>query len=84
MFKNASMIGAMPGYYNPGDGVTVNFTPTRSFYVNAGVYDGNLARGVQTGLAPPQFNGYFFNIAEIGTNWLLGPGQHPGQFGAGL
>ncbi|MCA0305588.1 MAG: carbohydrate porin, partial [Proteobacteria bacterium] len=84
IFKNASMIGAMGGYYNPADGVTVNFTPTKSFYVNVGVYDGNLARGVQTGITPPQFNGYFLNVAEIGTNWLLGAGQHPGQFGAGL
>ena len=84
IFVNASMIGAMMGYYNPANGVTVNFTPTKSFYVNLGVYDGNRARGVQTGLTPPTFNGYWFNIAEVGVNWLLGEGEHPGQFGVGL
>lgn len=84
LFVNGSMLGAMPGYYNPGNGVTVNFAPAREFYLNVGVYDGNLARGVQTGLVPPTFNGYYFNIAEIGTNWLLGEAGHPGQFGIGL
>lgn len=84
IFINTSMLGVLPGYYNPGDGVTVNFTPTKSFYVNLGVYGGNLARGVQTGITPPQFNGYFFNIGEIGTNWTIGEGDHPGKFGIGL
>ena len=78
------MIGAMMGFYNPGNGVTVNFTPTKSFYVNLGVYDGNRARGVQTGINPPMFNGYWFNIGEVGVNWLLGEGNHPGQFAVGL
>ena len=80
VFVNSSMIGAMMGYYNPANGVTVNFTPTKCFYVNLGVYDGNRARGVQTGLNPPMFNGYWFNIGEVGVNWLLGEGNHPGQF----
>ena len=84
IFVNASMIGAMMGYYNPANGITVNFTPTKTFYVNLGVYDGNRARGVQTGLNPPMFNGYWFNIGEVGVNWLLGEGRHPGQFGVGL
>ena len=84
IFVNASMIGAMMGYYNPANGVTVNFTPTKDFYVNVGAYDGNRARGVQTGLNPPMFNGYYFNIGEVGVNWLLGEGNHPGQFGIGL
>jgi porin len=84
IFVNGSLLGALPGYYNPGNGVTVNFTPTTNFYLNVGAYDGNLARGVQTGINPPMFNGYYFNIAEIGTDWLLGEGQHPGQFGIGL
>jgi porin len=84
VFVNASMIGAMMGYYNPGNGVTVNFTPTKNFYVNFGFYDGNRARGIQTGVAPPMFNGYWFNIAEAGVNWLLGEGKHPGQFAVGL
>ena len=84
IFVNASMIGAMMGYYNPANGVTVNFTPTKSFYVNLGAYDGNRARGIQTGINPPMFNGYYFNIGEVGVNWLLGEGNHPGQFGIGL
>ncbi|MPZ36148.1 MAG: porin [Rhodospirillales bacterium] len=84
VFVNASMIGAMMGYYNPANGVTVNFTPTKSFYVNVGFYDGNRARGIQTGLNAPMFNGYWFNIGEIGVNYLLGEGNHPGQFGIGL
>jgi porin len=78
------MIAAKMGYYNPANGVTINFTPEKSFYLNLGVYDGNRARGINTGLNPPMFNGYFFNIGEIGTNWLLGEGKHPGQFGIGL
>lgn len=84
IFVNGSLLGVVPGYYNPGNGVTVNFTPTKSFYLNLGVYDGNLARGVQTGVSPPEFNGYYLNIGEIGTNWVIGDGHHPGQFGIGL
>ena len=30
------------------------------------------------------FNGYYFNIGEVGVNYLLGEGNHPGQFGIGL
>jgi len=84
VFVNGSILGALPGYYNSGNGVTVNFTPTSKFYVNLGAYEGNLARGVQTGINPPEFNGYYFNIGEIGTNWTIGEGHHPGQFGIGL
>ena len=84
IFVNASMLGAMMGYYNPGNGVTVNFTPSSSFYLNIGIFDGNRARGVQTGVNPPQLNGYWFNIAEVGVDWQLGAGGHPGQFGIGL
>jgi len=84
IFVNGSMIAAIPGYYNVGHGATITFTPTKSFYVNLGAYDGNRARGVQTGLYPPQFNGYYFTIGEIGTDWTLGDGHHPGQFGIGL
>jgi porin len=84
LFLNASIIGAMLGYYNPGNGVTVNFTPSKSFYVNLGAYDGNRARGVQTGISLPQFNGYVFAIGEMGVNWTLGDGHHPGQFSIGL
>ncbi len=84
VFANGTLIGSLPGYYNSGNGVTVNFTPTKSFYLNLGVYDGNNARRIQTGMVPPSFNGYYFNIGEIGANWTLGEGNHPGQFGIGL
>jgi porin len=84
VFANGTLIGFLPGYYNSGNGATVNFTPGKSFYLNLGVYDGNNAVRVQTGMVPPTFNGYYFNIGEIGTNWTLGEGNHPGQFGIGL
>lgn len=84
VFVNGSLLGALPGYYNPGDGMTVNVTPTKNVYVNLGAYDGNLARGIQTGLIGPQLNGYYFLIGEMGFNWQLGEGKHPGQFGIGL
>lgn len=84
IFVNGSLLGALPGYYNSSNGVTLNVTPSKSLYLNLGVYDGNLANGTQTGLALPHFNGYYFNIAELGTNWVIGEGHHPGQFGIGL
>jgi porin len=84
IFVNATMLGVLPGYYNPGDGVTVNFTPNDRFYVNVGAYDGNAANGILSGLNPPRFNGYYFMIGEVGVSWLLGEGQRPGQLGIGL
>ena len=66
IFSNGSLLGALPGYYNPGNGVTVNFTPTKSFYLNLGVYDGNNAPRHPDRPDPPQFNGYYFNIGEVG------------------
>jgi porin len=53
-------------------------------YLSLGVYDGNGARGVQTGLeTSPIFNGYRFQIGEIGTAWLLGPQGLPGAAAIG-
>jgi porin len=43
-FSNGSLLSALPGYYNPGNGVTVNFNPTKSFYLNLGVYDADRPR----------------------------------------
>ncbi|MFI4998592.1 MAG: carbohydrate porin [Reyranellales bacterium] len=83
VFINPTLLGFIPGYYNPADGVTVNFTPTSQFYVNLGFYDGNNARGVQSAFNGPTFNNYRFNIAEAGINWLIGEGQHPGQAAIG-
>ena len=81
---NGAMAGAIPGYPNVGNGVLATLTPTHSFYVNLAVYDGNLARSIETGVNPPLFNGYYFAIGEIGIDWTLGETHHPGQFGIGL
>jgi porin len=82
IFVNPTLLGAIGGYYNSVCGITVNFTPTKNFYLSYGFYDGNVARGVQTGMMGPEFNGYYFNIAEAGVDWLLG-GKNPGQIAAG-
>jgi porin len=84
VFKNATLIGAMPGYYNSAFGVTTTFTPTNNFYLSYGVYDGNLATGSQTGTKGPEFNGYYFHIGEVGAAWQIGSDNLPGSFGVGL
>lgn len=61
----------------------VSLAPTKNTYVKYGFYDGNLARGVQTGMTGPQFNGYTMNIWEARRDWVIA-GKYPGQFGAGL
>jgi porin len=81
---NPTILGALPGYYNSAYGVTATVAPTERFYVSFGGYDGNGARGEQTGLqAAPTFNAYRFQIAETGTAWLLGPENLPGAFAIG-
>jgi porin len=84
VFVNPTILGALPGYYNSAYGVTATVAPTQRFYVSLGGYDGNVARGEQTGLqAAPTFNGYRFQIGETGTAWLLGPANLPGAFAIG-
>jgi porin len=84
VFVNPTILGALPGYYNSAYGVTATVAPTRRFYVSLGGYDGNVARGEQTGLQnTPTFNGYRFQIGETGTAWLLGPDNLPGAFAIG-
>jgi porin len=82
VFVNPTLLGAIGGYYNSVYGVTVSLAPTKNSYLNYGVYDGNVARGVQTGLTGPHFNGYYFNICEAGLDWVAA-GKYPGQFGLG-
>jgi porin len=65
-------------------GTTVNLAPTKSTWVNAGIYDGNTARGVQTGIHNPHINNYLFGISEAGTSWLVGSQNHPGQLAIGV
>jgi porin len=85
IFVNPTLLGPMPGYYNSAYGVTATVAPTSNFYVSAGGYDGNLARGIQTGLnVTPEFNGYYFAIGEVGYAWRLGPHGMPGTVAVGV
>ena len=69
IFVNSSLFGVIGGYYNSVCGIVTTIAPIKQAYINIGVYDGNLARGVQTGLTGPHFNGYYFSIAEAGYGW---------------
>ena len=67
------MLGVLPGYYNSAWGITITGFPTKSSYISYGLYDGNLARGVQTGIrVGPTINSYTFQIAEAGNSWEWG------------
>lgn len=84
IFKNPTLIGASPGYYNSAYGITASFAPTRNFYLTYAFYDGALARGVQTGLREdPVFDGHYFTIGEAGYAWTLGQHKLIGVLGAG-
>ena len=78
VFINPVNIGVMPGYYNSAYGIVASFAPNRNFYINAGSYDGNLARGKQLGLTGPHFNGYYFTAFETGATWMAGKERKPG------
>ncbi len=70
LFVNTTLLGAIGGYYNSVYGITLTIAPTKEAYINAGIFDGNLARGVQTGIkVGPHFDGYYFSIAEVGYGW---------------
>ncbi|MDO8432465.1 MAG: carbohydrate porin [Candidatus Binatus sp.] len=84
IFKNPTLIGASPGYYNSAYGITANFAPTKNFYLTYAFYDGALATGVQTGLREdPVFDGHYFTIGEAGYAWKLGAHKLIGVLGAG-
>jgi porin len=83
VYVTPSLLGAIPGYYNSAAGFVVSIAPTPNFYLKYGFFDGNLARGEQTGLVGPSFNGYSFNIWETGASWVIG-GKYPGQTGVGM
>jgi porin len=80
IFVNTTLLGAIGGYYNSVYGIVATVAPVQEAYVNMGVFDGNLARGVQTGLTGPHFNGYYFSIMEIGYGWTT---PKPGIVAAG-
>lgn len=83
VFVQPTLLGAIGGYYNSVSGVSVSVAPTKNTYLRYGFYDGNIARGVQSGMMGPQFNGYTFNIWEAGMDWVIAD-KYPGNFGAGL
>ena len=84
LFVNPTMYGVMPGYYNSAYGATVNYVPIKNWYASYGIYEGDLAQGVQTGLTGMNFNGTYFNIGETGVEWMLGKNNLPGRTGIGL
>ncbi len=69
IFVNTTLLGAIGGYYNSVYGIEATVAPTKTSYINLGFFDGNLAKGVQTGLTGPHFNGYYFSIMEVGYGW---------------
>lgn len=69
LYVNTTLLSAIGGYYNSVYGITVTIAPVKQAYLNLGMFDGNLARGVQTGLTGPHFNGYYFSIGEVGYGW---------------
>lgn len=81
IYVNSTLLGVLPGYYNTAYGLLITYAPTETFYLNYGLYDGNMARGKQTGLRGPQFNAYRFQITEIGYAWGLK--SFPGNIGVG-
>ena len=78
------MLGVLPGYYNSAWGITTTLAPSKNSYVSYGLFDGNLARGVQTGIkVGPTINSYSFQILEGGHSWELGEQKKPGIFAVG-
>lgn len=81
---NPTLYAWSPAYPNTAYGIVAHAMPTNDLYASFGIFDGNGARGVQTGCEWwPTFNEYRFNIAEVGYSWRVpGPGL-PGRLGAG-
>ena len=66
LYVNPTLLGVIPGYYNSATGIVASLIPTDNFYLNYGFFDGNLARGEQTGFDGPRFNGYYLHLVEGG------------------
>jgi len=82
IYVNSSLLGVLPGYYNSAYGICLTIAPKEDIYINYGIYDGNLARGEQTGLrVGPRFNAYRFQIIEVGYGWA--EKKYPGDIGVG-
>lgn len=69
IFSQGSLSSFLPSYYNSAFGASAFYFPVKDFYIGIGAYDGNKARGEQTGLQGPNFNGYYFFINEVGVSW---------------
>lgn len=83
IFALPTLYDVLPSFYDTAFGITSTWIPSERYYVSYGVFDGNKARGVPVGLRGPEFNGYYFHIAEAGTDWTLGPEQKPGFLAVG-
>lgn len=82
---NPTLFGRLPSYPNPAWGAIISVLPSNAFYASYGIFDGNGARGVQTGIRVwPDFNAYKFQIGEVGYAWRLADEGKPGRFGAGV
>jgi porin len=83
----STSIFVIPTYPDPATAFNVFVQPGAGFYVGAGVYDGSLARGVETGAQGPRtfFHDPYdlFYIGEAGRRWTVDDGRLPGRFGFG-
>ncbi|MES2199564.1 MAG: carbohydrate porin [Chlamydiota bacterium] len=82
IFSQGSIDGFIPSYYNSAFGANIFYFPKENFYISLGAYDGNKARGEETGIKGPQFNGYYFFVSETGYSWANAP--LPGRVSLGL
>ena len=83
--ENPTLFNRLPGYYDTAYGVIATLTPVKSLDFSYGLFDGNSARFVKTGLENvPNFNGYQFHIGEVGHSWRLKNEGKPGKVAAGV
>lgn len=83
-------IQAYPTYPDPATAGNVFWTPSATFYLGAGIYDGAAAVGIPTGRRA--FSGFFeddesdsyFIAAEAGTAWTGGDDWGSGRFALGV
>jgi porin len=78
IFVNPTILGRLPGYYNSATGVTTSVFPTKDLYISYGVYDGNEARGVQTGMRGPPSMVITFTSPRWVTVIVWGRTENPG------
>ena len=84
IFVNPTIMPNIGGYYDSAYGMTIHAAPTEDTWVNSGVYDGNKATGLPSGIHNLKVNDYVFAISEAGMTWVIGKDKNPGQFGIGV